>query len=175
MLEDDQEKFRGHARRRLITLGGLGLAVFTTLSGRLFHLQILRGGAYRDLAENNRLSFYPIPAPRGRIFDRFGKVLVENSPDYQLMIIPELAGSLKDVLFNLQDYLGLDNKEIQMILKQAKRQRSFLPIKVKSHLEWPVVSRLESRIYRFPGTMIQVQSLRHYPYAGLAAHVLGYL
>ncbi|MGN7614250.1 penicillin-binding protein 2, partial [Magnetococcales bacterium HHB-1] len=84
-------------------------------------------------------------------------------------------GSLKDVLFNLQDYLGLDNKEIQMILKQAKRQRSFLPIKVKSHLEWPVVSRLESRIYRFPGTMIQVQSLRHYPYAGLAAHVLGYL
>ncbi|MBF0609847.1 MAG: penicillin-binding protein 2 [Magnetococcales bacterium] len=175
MLEDDREQFKVDARRRLFLLGGVQTLLLSAVGFRLFYLQLLKGGTYHDLAENNRINFQPIPAPRGLIYDRYGEILVENRPDYRIQIIPELAGPLPPLLNRLQQLLGIEDKEIQQVLKQAKRQRSFLPLKVKSHLEWEELSSLESRIHTFPGTTIQVQSLRHYPYDSLSAHVMGYL
>ena len=92
MLEDAPKTFQVDAKRRLLLLGGgMGL-LFSILSGRLAYLQLLKGGIYRDMADDNRISLQPIPASRGRIFDRDQRLLVENTPDYQLFIIPELAG-----------------------------------------------------------------------------------
>lgn len=175
MLEDDHKQFKVDARRRLFLLGGLQGIFLSAVGFRLFYLQLLKGGTYHDLAENNRINFQPIPAPRGLIYDRLGEILVENRPDYRLQIIPELAGPLPPLLRRLQTMLTLEEKEIQTIIKQSKRQRAFLPLKVKGHLEWEELSRLEARIHSFPGTTVQVQSLRHYPYDSLSAHVMGYL
>ncbi|MBF0624963.1 MAG: penicillin-binding protein 2 [Magnetococcales bacterium] len=175
MLEDDHELFRVDARRRLVFMGGMAGMLFSMLGIRLFHLQVLRGGAYRDLAENNRISMVPIPAPRGRIFDRYGEILVENQPDYRLAVIPELAGPLDAVLLRLRNILEMTDQDIEQVLRQARRNRSFLPLKIKSHLTWEEVSRVEARIHDFPGTIIQTQSIRHYPFANLACHILGYL
>ncbi|MBF0187211.1 MAG: penicillin-binding protein 2 [Magnetococcales bacterium] len=175
MLEDDHEQFRFDARRRLLLFGGINAGLFMLLTGRLFHLQVLKGGLYHDLAENNRISLQPIPAPRGRIFDRDGRILVENSPDYQLAVIPDLTGGLRQTLVRLQPVIGLTASELETVLKQAKRQRSFLPVRVKAHLSWENLSRIEARIANYPGVIIQTQSLRHYPFGRMAAHVLGYL
>ncbi|MBF0175969.1 MAG: penicillin-binding protein 2 [Magnetococcales bacterium] len=175
MLEDDHELFRVDARRRLLIIGGVGSVCFSILGVRLFHLQLLKGGEYRDLAENNRISLQPVPAPRGHIFDRNGEILVENRPDYRLTIIPELSGNLPRILKRLRRYIEITDKEIEGILKQARKQRSFLPVKIKSHLTWTEVSRIEVRNHHFPGAIIQIQSRRHYPYGSLASHALGYL
>ncbi|MBF0426520.1 MAG: hypothetical protein HQL66_11965, partial [Magnetococcales bacterium] len=175
MLENDHELFRVDARRRLLLIGGLGGLCFSALGVRLFHLQLLKGGEYRDLAENNRISLQPVPAPRGRIFDRNGAILVDNRPDYRLAVIPELSGTLARTLKKLRRYIDISDKEIEAILRQARRQRSFLPVKVKSHLTWTEVSRIEVRSHLFPGAIIQIQSRRHYPFGSLAAHALGYL
>ena len=175
MLGDDRETFQINARRRLMAIGaGLSLA-FVGLGGRLFHLQILKGGAYRDLADDNRISLQPIPAPRGRILDNGGNVLVDNSPDYRLAVIPELANNLRRLLQRLQPYLGLEETEIRALLDSAGRQRAFLPLRVKSHLTWEQLSQIQSRIHTFPGIIIQVHSQRHYLRGDLLAHVLGYL
>ncbi|MBF0153386.1 MAG: penicillin-binding protein 2 [Magnetococcales bacterium] len=175
MLENDHELFRVDARRRLLLIGGLGGLCFSVLGVRLFHLQLLKGGEYRDLAENNRISLQPVPAPRGRIFGRNGEILVDNRPDYRLAVIPELSGSLPRTLKKLRLLIDLSDKEIEGILKQARKQRSFLPVKVRSHLTWAEVSRIEVRSHLFPGTIMQIQSRRHYPFGSLAAHALGYL
>ncbi|MBF0155486.1 MAG: penicillin-binding protein 2, partial [Magnetococcales bacterium] len=175
MLEDDHELFRVDARRRLLLIGGLGGVLFSVLGIRLFHLQLLKGGEYRDLAENNRISLQPVPAPRGHIFDRNGSILVENRPDYRLAVIPELSGGLPKTLERLRAYIEITDKDIEGILKQARKQRSFLPVKIRSHLTWREVSRIEVRSHLFPGAIIQIQSRRHYPFGSLGAHVLGYL
>ncbi|MBF0622573.1 MAG: penicillin-binding protein 2 [Magnetococcales bacterium] len=175
MLEDDLERFRSGARRRLLVLGGLNGVLFVLLGGRLFHLQVMKGGAYRVLAENNRISLQPVSAPRGLILDRFGKILVENSPDYRLAAIPELTGGMRGFLDRVAPILSMSEEDLETVLRQAKRQRSFLPVKVRARLSWEELSRIEAEIYNLPGGMIQVQSIRHYPYDKLAAHVLGYL
>ncbi len=175
MLEDKHEQFRDEARRRLLIMGGVSGFLFTLLGARLFHLQVLRGVTYRDMAEDNRISMQPLPPYRGRMVDRYGAVLVENLPDYQLAIIPELTGGLRKQLQRLQPFLELSDEEIEKVIARARRQRSFLPLKVTGHLDWQTLSRIEARIHNFPGAIIRAQPLRSYPFKSTAAHILGYL
>ena len=182
MLAEVPKSFQVDARRRLLLLGGSMGALFSILTGRLFYLQFLKGDIYRDLANNNRISLQPLPASRGRIFDREKRLLVENLPDYQLAVIPELANKKGDrnnglylLLDQLKPFLALEEKTIQAIMKQAKRQRAFLPLTVKTHLTWRELSHIEARIYAFPGVVVTIQPLRHYRQGSLASHVIGYI
>lgn len=205
MLEDAPKTFQVDARRRLLLLGG-GLGVlFSVLSGRLFYLQLVKGGTYRDMADDNRISLQPLAASRGRIFDRDNRLLVENTPDYQLSVIPELAGrqtvagigessasfvkngygqlsrtsgkmaGLHRLFRQLKPFLQLDEKDIQAILKRARRQRAFLPLTIKTHLTWKELSQIEARIHTLPGVTIEIQPLRHYLLGSVSAHVIGYM
>ena len=61
-----------------------------------WHLQVIRGKYFRELAENNRLRRVPIRAPRGIIHDRVGRPLAENVPSYNLLLEPEAARDLDD-------------------------------------------------------------------------------
>ena len=65
------------------------------LVGRLVLLQVIRYGYYTDQAEGNRARVEPIPADRGLILDRNGKVLAENRPSYQLELVREQVGDRK--------------------------------------------------------------------------------
>lgn len=209
MLDNAPKTFQVDARRRLLLLGGGMGMLFSTLTGRLFYLQLLKGHTYRDMADDNRISLQPLPASRGRIFDRYGQLLVENTPDYQLSVIPELANQhpkthpfgpptgfvgrgaglfsptrhrrtgkhagLQHTLELLKPFLALDDQAIQTLLKRAHQQRAFLPLTVKTHLTWEELSHIEARIHAFPGVIIKVQPLRHYPLGSLSAHVIGYM
>ncbi|MBF0184527.1 MAG: penicillin-binding protein 2 [Magnetococcales bacterium] len=186
MFDEKPKTFQIDARRRLLVLGGgLGL-LFSALTSRLFYLQLLKSGTFRDMADDNRISLQLLSASRGRIFDSQGRLLVENHPDYQLVAIPELASQhlrrsprdrsgLIRLLELLKPLLQLDEKEIQYVLKQASRQRAFLPLTVKTHLTWEEVSLVETRIHELPGVTIEVQPQRHYRTGTLASHAIGYL
>lgn len=203
VLKESPKTFQVDARRRLLLLGGGMSLLFSVLTARLFYLQLVKGGTYREMADDNRISLQPLSASRGRIFDRDKRLLVENTTDYQLSIIPELAArhvalmahsasvgatevaqgpgrygkfsGLYRVIKHLQPFLSLDDEEIQAILKRARRRRIFLPLTVKTHLTWEELSRVEARIHRLPGVKIETQPLRHYRFGTHAAHVLGYM
>lgn len=61
------------------------LLILSGLILRLFHLQVVQGSEYRDLADSNRIKVLIIHAPRGVIYDRSGKILVQNDPGYRLI------------------------------------------------------------------------------------------
>ena len=67
-------------QRRLTVVQTVLAVVLVLLAGYFWHLQVLRGKYYRELAENNRLRMVPIPAPRGQMFDRRGRVLAIDEP-----------------------------------------------------------------------------------------------
>ena len=59
------------------------------LGVRLYYLQVVKGEYYSDKAENQRIRLIPIPAPRGAIFDRNGKLLVDSRPTYNVTLSNE--------------------------------------------------------------------------------------
>src|SRR5215207_5004110 len=84
-FEDTSQNLR--ARLRFIQV--LVIAMLGALSIRLYILQVVRGERYAEIAENQRRRRLPIPAPRGVVFDREGKVLVDSRPIYNVILTRE--------------------------------------------------------------------------------------
>ncbi|HYK22619.1 MAG TPA: hypothetical protein VEV42_17885, partial [Pyrinomonadaceae bacterium] len=84
-FEDSSQNLR--ARLRFVQ--ALVVLMLGVLSVRLYVLQVVRGGRYAELAENQRRRRLPIPAPRGVIFDREGRVLVDSRPIYNVILSRE--------------------------------------------------------------------------------------
>ena len=84
-FEDTSQNLR--ARLRFIQV--LVILMLGLLSIRLYVLQIVRGDRYSEIAENQRRRRLPIPAPRGVIFDREGRVIVDSRPIYNVILSRE--------------------------------------------------------------------------------------
>ena len=74
---------------RVGTIQVMAFVLLTLLGVRLYFLQVVRGEYYSDRAESQRVRFIPIPAPRGAIFDRNGKLLVDSRPTYNVVLSNE--------------------------------------------------------------------------------------
>src|SRR5690349_7456053 len=74
---------------RIGTIQVVAFLLLTVLGVRLYYLQVVQGQYYSDRAENQRIRLIPIPAPRGAIFDRNGKILVDSRPTYNVVISNE--------------------------------------------------------------------------------------
>src|SRR5688500_20280620 len=74
---------------RLITIQIVAFVLLAILGVRLYYLQVVRGEYYSDRAENQRIRLIPIPAPRGAILDRNGKILVDSRPTYNVVLSNE--------------------------------------------------------------------------------------
>src|SRR3954469_5731657 len=85
-------KIYDHTQNLGIRVGTIQIIAFvllTILGARLYYLQIVKGEYYDEKAENQRIRLIPIPAPRGAIFDRNGKVLVNSRPTYNVTVTKE--------------------------------------------------------------------------------------
>ena len=71
--------------QRVRVLRGALAVLLCAVAGSFWFTQLVRGDYYRELAENNRLRKLPVRAPRGLIYDRLGRPLVENVPSYFLL------------------------------------------------------------------------------------------
>ena len=72
--------------RRLALIGGLVVLVIALLISRLWYLQVIRGSAMRLTSENNRIRLTRLPAARGLVYDRFGELLVDNRPSFDVVL-----------------------------------------------------------------------------------------
>ena len=99
-IKDHWNEQRIFAQRTLGAVVVIAVLVLT-LIGRLVYLQVLRHDYYSELSQGNRVRLDPIPASRGLIFDRNGKVMADNEPAYQLELIREQVPDLNDTLKRL--------------------------------------------------------------------------
>src|SRR4051812_18236378 len=111
---------------------GLGLLV-----SRLVYLQVLKGDQMRQYSEENRIKRVKVAAPRGMIFDRNHKLLIDNRPDFDLEIIPQYlreSHQEKRVIKTLSRILSMPQEDIEDLLERAQTQPSFMPVKIKTDL-----------------------------------------
>ncbi len=168
---------KAHPRltRRGMILSGAQLAVAGALGLRMHRMQIDEADTFRMMAEENRISMQLIAPPRGRILDRFGAVLADNRPTYQVTIVRERAGDPQKVLAHVQTILGLSDDDVQRILDDMADRSSFVPVTVARDITWDELSRISINAPALPGISADVVLQRVYPFGTDFAHLIGYV
>ncbi|MGH7606659.1 MAG: penicillin-binding protein 2, partial [Gemmatimonadales bacterium] len=116
----------------------------------------------------------PLPAPRGLIFDRNGRVLAENVPGYTVSLLPGPEADLRATLARITPIAHLDSADIARALQRARRA-PYQPALVLGDASFAVVSALEERRVQFPGLLIQSEPKRYYPDSAIIGHLVGYV
>ncbi len=157
----------------------MGLAVilveflFILLAGRLWYLQIIKGEELRRKAENNRVRIVEVPAPRGIIYDRYGKILADNRLTFNLTLIAEKGPVPSETLAKLEEILGVDIEKASFDNPRAQPSR-LSPVVIKKNLSRKELAILETHKLELPGLSVSMVPRRLYPQAKLSAHLLGY-
>jgi len=138
---------------------------------RLFRLQVL-DPTYKVYATNNVLRNVVQYPARGLIYDRNGKLLVHNKPDYDLMITPREVEEF-DTLY-LCNLLEIEKEELERKIAEAREYSLYKPSILIKQISPENYAVLQERIFRFKGFHTQRRTLREYSYPS-AAHVLGYV
>jgi penicillin-binding protein 2 len=163
--------------RRFIAMGLAILVVFTSLTVRLYDLQVVNGARYRTLAEQNRVLRLPVPAERGSITDRNGYVLARNTPGFGVTVLPvDLPRGKQDQLASqLGAVIGRDPSELTKVIDQQRIRNPYEPVKVSGKpIDRNTALLLAERPELFPGVNVVAESIRTYPDAVLYSPVIGY-
>ncbi len=166
---------RARAARMVILLA------FLFLGSGFYRAQVLRHAEYVTQSEENRLREIPLPAARGIIYDRNGKVIAENLPGYTVSILAPSADSLRSALRRLQEIVNdssrgiipLSDDDIEIAVKRFNRAPN-RPAVVLADAAFQPVSILEEHRSEFPGLIIQSTPKRWYPDAAAVAPFVGY-
>jgi penicillin-binding protein 2 len=175
VYESPDRPGRRYFARRLAVFALAITAVFLVLVARLYYLQVVRGPSFRMLSEENRVSVARIRAPRGKIFDRYGNVLVANRPSFSVNLIMESVKDLPGTVSMLSEVLGMEVAAVMERVHRAKPYRSFEPVRIMEDASRRQVAVLEASKYEWPGVQIGVEPRRYYPFGTLAAHLLGHV
>ncbi|MGM9570419.1 MAG: penicillin-binding protein 2, partial [Phascolarctobacterium sp.] len=157
---------------RLQTMLGLCLLLFVILLGRMVYLQLWRGEYYTKQSDGNRLRQSRIIAPRGLIFDKEGKELVNNLPGYAV-VLQKQSDYKPETLQHISQLLNIPVEDIKKKINESRNY--YEPILLKSDLTLEMVTKIEEQRRYMPEVMLSVQPIRNYPYKELAVHALGYV
>ena len=171
LLRDDTR----FAMARIAVFQYVAVGVFLFLIAGFWKLQVRDYEANSELAERNRIQTVPLPAPRGKILDRDGRIIVNNQPSFSVVLTQENLN--KDHLPAIAEGLHLDLAELQAKVKRAESRRKFDPIRLKSDLTLGELAFVESHrdLQTFPELELTQTARRLYPQTGFAAHVIGYV
>ncbi|MFC4670089.1 penicillin-binding protein 2 [Seohaeicola nanhaiensis] len=163
--------------RRSLVVGGLQLGFVGLLAARMRYMQVEQADQFRLLAEENRINIRLIAPTRGEIFDRNGIALARNVPSYRIVIVPEDAGNVTEVIQRLAGLIELDSEELDRALVEIERTRTtpFLPVTLADRVGWEAISRVAVNAPALPGITPEVGLTRIYPRSADTAHVVGYV
>lgn len=162
---------------RVSTIQIFAFVLLTILGVRLYYLQVMKGEYYSEKAENQRIRFIMIPAPRGAIFDRNGKLLVDSRPTYNVTLSNEPIKKI-DIRDRIDDYatgLNVDRQFLVERLNFIKKQAEFETLVLKENATIQDITWVEAHELEYPELRIELQPQRFYPLGTTLAHVLGYV
>jgi penicillin-binding protein 2 len=162
------------AQMRLTVLAVVIVCLFAALFARLWFLQVINEPKAQAAAQGNSVRLIYTPAPRGRILDRNGTVLVDNMVSEVVTISRVTAKAEPDVVSRLSLLLGASNDDLLQRLNDA-RYSPYVPVPLAVDVKAPIVIYLREHQLEFPGVTVEAVAERFYPYGSLAANVLGYV
>lgn len=175
-LSSPREAPNDFDRRLGVSLAIVAIA-FSFLVARLWQLQIAEGDYHRTLSENNRVRLKRVNAARGLIYDRGGRLLVENRPSFDVVMVPEDARHPQDILKRLGGFLNedMDDARQALVAASASHRPPFENVVLRRDVDWGTLVAVETRQIELPGVSMQIGPRRNYVYGPVAAHLLGYV
>lgn len=137
-------------------------------------LQVLDSEYYSQLAERNRIRAIPIMAPRGRILDREGRVLVDNSPSFSVLLLRDDPNLVNESLPAISEGLAIPPEELEE-LAVAKGIPKFQPVVIKPEATPADIAFVEAHRADLPVLELLMVHRRRYPGDGFLSHVFGYV
>ncbi len=162
-------------RLRLWVAGSVVLGVFLLLGLRLWQLQVVAGAYFHSLSDSNRLRIKRVAGLRGIIYDRKGRILVDNRPSFDIRVLSENPSHFEKVLDSLTLYLPKSEDWVPGSLWYPARRLPHEGVVVKQDVDWQTLAVVESHQVEMPGVSVEVHPKRRYPPQGFAAHLLGYV
>ncbi|MFI5269535.1 MAG: penicillin-binding protein 2, partial [Chloroflexota bacterium] len=169
---DRKDKIPG--QRLLLVEYALVLAFLGLVMG-LWQLQVLQSGKYALLAQHNRIRTEPIPAARGKIFDRRGRLLVDNYPSFTAYLLRDSGQAWKEDLPAIAQGLFLSLDDLQAIVDKYHAAPIYQPIPIKPDITVADEAFIAAHRDEFPELETIMASRRLYPKNGFAANVIGYV
>lgn len=146
---------------------------FLILLGRLYQLQYIYRDEYGKKSQENSIRTVVKVPVRGYVYDRNGKLIVDNRPSYIVMLTP-IDFDAKNIPL-LASILQMDEEVVKEKIKKARQFSLFNPTRIKRDIDFSTLSILEENKSRLPGVEVQVESKRYYDTPAHASHMLGYL
>ncbi|MGE3705858.1 MAG: penicillin-binding protein 2 [Vicinamibacterales bacterium] len=161
---------------RLSVLQYLVTMAFAGLAASFWVLQVVQHDKFQEMAENNHQRTLPLRAPRGVVFDRDGKVLVENRHSFGISIVREHTRDLDRTIHLLSEVLGIEEGRIREIVDRHRREPSYRPIPIVQDATLAQVAAVTARRLdsELPDVVVEPVPTRRYP-ESMAAHLFGYV
>ena len=151
------------------------MVVFAALATCFWVLQIVNETHYKELAANNYQRTLALRAPRGVLFDRHGRVLVENRNSYTISINREATTDLERTIRMVSEVAGLDPEQVRQAVERHRGQPAYRPMVIVEDATLQQVAAMAARRYEMPEILVQEVPTRQYPTDALAAHLFGYV
>ncbi|MER3523246.1 MAG: penicillin-binding protein 2 [Ignavibacteria bacterium] len=164
---DDIEVYR--KRRVLYVIFSL---LFVVLFARLVQLQWLYGQQYGQQAEENSVRIIPKEPIRGYVYDRHGRLIVDNRPSFTVTVMPYEFD--RTTIPFLARVLKMSEEEVDERIKRGAQFSRFVPVRIKRDVDVKAIAALEEHRPFLPGVDYQIESMRTYPTRARASHILGY-
>jgi len=149
--------------------------VLLVLGAGLWRVQVLGASNYRVLAEQNRIRKVPVLAPRGRIFDREGRIIVDNYPSVSCFLLREGQAHLNDDLPLIASGLHMTVEQIQSTIRHYQSAPKYQPIPLKQDITPDEQAFIAAHRDDLPELETLDEQRRLYPDGGFMAHVIGYV
>lgn len=162
-------------RRRFTLVSLVAMLVFVILALRLWHLQVLNVDHYRELSERNRIRYVAIEPPRGAIYDRHGRLLVDNRPAFSVSALRQEVGDRALLFRSLADLLEIDPALLEKRWEERQHLPRYRPLPLVEDVGRTAMEKVQEHSIDLPGVLVEVKPLRAYPAGDLAAHLIGYL
>jgi penicillin-binding protein 2 len=141
----------------------------------LWRLQVLGADNFRVLAEQNRIRKVPVLAPRGKLFDRENRIIVDNYPSVSCFLVREMNHNVDADLPLIAKGLNLDLEQLRATLRRYRAAPGYQPIPIKQDITADEQAFIEARRNELPELETIDEERRLYPRDGFAAHLIGYV
>jgi len=160
---------------RLTAVQYIILVIFLILAYGLWRLQVMQSDFYAQMAEKNRIRNVPILAPRGKILNREGRVIVDNYPSFSALLLRDSSRDLNADADLIASGLHLDANEVRERVRKAAGMPQYQPIFLKDDITQDEQAFIEAHKNELPELDTIMTHRRLYPLNGFMAHLIGYV
>ena len=162
--------------RRLLKKFQISVAfIFSLILAIFWNFQVGQYSRFAQMADNNYQRIFSLRAPRGTVFDRFDRVLIENRFQFSVSFVREYIQDPKKSISLLAELLDIKPQNLYDLLEENHNLPPYQPFVLVPDVSLNEVATIFAHIVELPGVVVEEVPARHYPYGRLGSHLFGYI